>query len=348
MDIYLIVIVSCFFCLIYVSFVKELDLLLSSTLVIILFIIAGFRHEVGTDFKTYVYFINLIKEGRDTYMEPGFELMTKLLMGSGFEYQSVFFVSSLITLTFFFLFIIKHSKLYTLSVIIFFLFPIFYLASFNGVRQFIAVSIFLYSIRFILDEKLFHYCLLILVGALFHKTILLMLPLYFCLNRRLDVKITILTLILYVSFITFLPFIGRTLGFPDKYFTDVLATEGNNYKALVFPFIFIIYCFFESKYKDKCNDKNITYNMLFIGSLISITPIISSLPSAPVIRMSSYFTPMVIIFLSNFSLVFSKLGIRVMYYFSVILVSFLYFYSTVFIYGEKYNLVPYFYNFKIL
>ncbi|HBC3604841.1 TPA: EpsG family protein [Vibrio parahaemolyticus] len=347
MDIYLLLIFFSFFCLMIVCFVKELDLLISSVFIIILFIVAGLRYDVGTDFSTYVYFINLINNGHDTYMESGFELMIKLLLDSGFEEQSVFFVSSLITITFFYFFIIKHSEQYTFSVIIFFLFPIFYLASFNGVRQFIAISIFLYSIRFILEKKLTSYCIIIVVGSFFHKTILLMLPLYFILNKRLGVKKTILTSILFVSFVSFLPFIGRALGFPEKYFTDVLVTEGINYKALVFPCIFIIYCFFETKCKEKCNDKNITYNMLFIGSLISITPLISSLPSAPVIRMSSYFTPVIIIFFSNFSFVFVKSEIRVIYYLLVVLLSVLYFYSTVFVAGERYNLVPYFYNLRI-
>lgn len=348
MDVYYIAIVLCFFCLIFSILAKKLDLLVSFILIAIFCIIAGFRYNVGTDFKTYVYFINLIKDGHDTYMEPGFEILIKFLIGSGFEVQSVFFISSLITLTFFYLFIIKHSKLYTLSVVIFFLFPIFYLASFNGVRQFIAIGFFLYSLRFILDRKILSYGLFILLGALFHKTILLMLPLYFLLDKKLNLRKTILVSIFYVSVVSFLPYVGRALGFPEKYFTDVLVTEGNNYKAFVFPFIFMVFSIFKSKYNAKCNDSNITYNMLFIGSLISITPLISSLPSMPVIRMSSYFTPMVIVFFSNFSFLFCKSELRVMYYFIIVLLSFLYFYSTVFISGEKYSLVPYFYNLKII
>ncbi|MBY8176897.1 EpsG family protein [Vibrio fluvialis] len=348
MDVYYIAIVLCFFCLIFSILAKKIDLLVSFILMAIFCIIAGFRYNVGTDFKTYVYFINLIKGGHDTYMEPGFEILIKLLIGSGFEEQSIFFISSLITLTFFYLFIIKHSKLYTLSVVIFFLFPIFYLASFNGVRQFIAIGFFLYSLRFILDRKILSYGLFILLGALFHKTILLMLPLYFLLDKKINLRKTILVSIFYISFVSFLPYVGRALGFPEKYFTDVLVTEGNNYKALVFPFIFMVFYIFESKYNAKCNDNNITYNMLFIGSLISITPLISSLPSTPVIRMSSYFTPMVIVFFSNFSFLFRKSELRIMYYFVIVLLSFLYFYVTVFISGEKYSLVPYFYNLKII
>ncbi|MEM5532999.1 EpsG family protein [Pseudoalteromonas arctica] len=337
----------CFYFLMLVTTTKKIDFPLSFILVFLLFLISGFRYEVGTDYDTYVSFIKLIKEGRDTYMEPGFELMVKMLTSSGFETQSVFLISSLITLTFFFLFILRYSENYTLSVVIFFLFPIFYLASFNGVRQFIAVSIFLYSLKFILDKKVFAYITLICIGALFHKTILLMLPLYFILGRRASYKSTVLIIITYIFIASLLPFIGRALGFPDKYFTDALVTEGKNYKALAFPCFFIVYCCFEKQYKGGELIKNLTYNMLFIGSLISITPLISTLPSAPVIRMSSYFTPIVIIFLSNFSLVLQRKESRALYLIFILIISFTYFYSVVFVSGVKYNLNPYLFNFNI-
>ncbi len=348
MGVYLTIILICLFFLMLASVIRELDFLLSLILIIILIFVSGLRYQVGTDFNTYVHFINLIKDGYDTYMEPGFELLIKLLAGAGFENQAVFLFSSVITLVFFFLFIIKHSNQYTLSVVIFFLFPIFYLASFNGVRQFIAISIFLYAIRFVIRKQMMLYILFISIGSLFHKTILLMLPIYFILDREISLKNVFAISFFYICIVSFLPFIGRALGFPEKYFTDALATDGNNYKALVYPLIFISYFIFKEKYKNKFNDANITCNMLLIGSLISITPLISSLPAAPTIRMSSYFTPIVIIFLANLTLVFRTGLVRVLYCFSIILLSFVYFYITVFIDGERYKLLPFIFNLKVL
>ncbi|MFM5622906.1 EpsG family protein [Aeromonas veronii] len=348
MEVYILVLFLCIFCFFITSIVRGVDLLVSVTLIFALLLVSGFRYKVGTDFNTYLYFIELIRDGHDTYMEPGFELMVRFLTSSGFEEQSIFLISSLLTLTFFYLFIIKHSKQYTLSVVIFYLFPIFYLASFNGVRQFIAVSIFLYSIRFILANNFISYFTLIVAASFIHKTVLLMLPVYFLLNIKINNKRAVIISVLYIGLINFLPFVGRALGFPEKYFSDALVTDGNNFKALIFPLIFAFYCFIEKRYQGKCKDENVTYNMLLIGSLISITPLMSSLPSAPVIRMSSYFTPIVIVLLANAPFVFKSLSVKLFYYTGVVIVSILYFSSTVLIGGEKFNLVPYSFNFQIL
>lgn len=61
----------------------------------------------------------------------------------------------------------------------------YYSFGFNRIRQYLAISIFLYSFKFIENKNLKKYLLMIFIGSLFHKIILFCLPLYFILNLKL-------------------------------------------------------------------------------------------------------------------------------------------------------------------
>jgi len=145
---------------------------------IIISIIVGYRYNVGVDWDGYR--IAFLDSGSLTFRENSFEfgyfIINKTMNLLGFSYQQLFFLINFIT----WYFIYKSIPNRLLFYFIFFLFcSEFFFWSMNGIRQFTAISLLLFSIKYIIDRKLIKYLLLLAVASLFHKTVFFLFPLYF-------------------------------------------------------------------------------------------------------------------------------------------------------------------------
>lgn len=311
-----------------------------------LIFIAGFRYYVGTDYKTYVLLANNIYDGLPSYMEFGFVYLLKISHFLGFNTQFVFLISSYITMILFFKYFKENSNDILFSLFLFFLFPVFFFASFNGVRQFIAVGIFLYSTRFILSRSFIKFFSCVLFGALFHYTILLMIPCFFVFNRVHKLYVYIVIAAIYGIATNLLGHYGMLLGGPKKYFTDVFD-YGFNIKSLVPVVLFLMMSFLYKKYYAANKDAVLSFNFLYVSSLIVLTPIVSSLPSGLVLRVSSYFTPVMLIVLVNMGVLYKNPVVRFLYFGFVLILATFYFLVTLIDNGESYSLLPYQFNFYL-
>ncbi|WP_425609801.1 EpsG family protein, partial [Vibrio splendidus] len=152
-------------------------------------LLSGFRYDVGTDFSNYLHYFYLIELGYDDVAEISFVYLFKFSQFIGLTEQFVFFVLALI-ISFGFISYFKYfcDKSGFLAIYLFFTVSIFYFASFNLVRQFTAVAIFLFSVRYIIERRMFKYILMILFSSSFHISALLMLPLYFVMNKNYNLK----------------------------------------------------------------------------------------------------------------------------------------------------------------
>jgi len=159
----------------------------------ILIFIGGFRDGLGVDYNTYKYIYNNLDYA--ITMEKGYYVLNYFFNKLGFPVYIIFLISISITLIFVFHTISKYSKIWFVSFFIFFTNPGLYFENFSGVRQFIAISIFFFSIKYIIERNIFKYFFMIFIGVLFHKSILFMIPFYFLLNINYS-KIQIITLIL--------------------------------------------------------------------------------------------------------------------------------------------------------
>lgn len=142
-------------------------------------LLAAFRYDVGTDYLyTYVPRFNEIAEGKENYFEYGFFMLNKLIQVFTLDYFWLFLTCAVITYSLVFESIYKYLDDPTFGVLMFVISTAFF-TSLNTTRQYIAIAIFLYAIRFIQNKQLFRYAAAILIAALFHKSILIMLPVYF-------------------------------------------------------------------------------------------------------------------------------------------------------------------------
>lgn len=147
---------------------------------VILFALSALRQNVGNDYIRYVEFMHLAYCDAYVPTEAGFNLLSKYVyIMSGFEnYLLVFAIFSFFTVLIFMLAIYEQSDDFPMT---FFLFMTlgYYFQTFNTVRYYLALAAALYSMKFVIRKQWIRFILLALLGSLFHKSILVVLPLFF-------------------------------------------------------------------------------------------------------------------------------------------------------------------------
>lgn len=146
----------------------------------ILFSLSAARINVGNDYAKYVEFMHLVNCDSYVPTEIGFNLVVKILYGlSGYEnFLLVFAFYAFVTVLFFLLGMYEGSDDFPLT---FFLFMAlgYYFQTFSTVRYYLALAIALYAMKFVLRRQWGRFFLLVLLGSAFHKSLLVVIPLYF-------------------------------------------------------------------------------------------------------------------------------------------------------------------------
>lgn len=147
---------------------------------LILFLLSACRLNVGNDYAKYVEFMHLVNCDAYVPTEIGFNLLVKLIYGlSGYEnFLLVFAFYSFVTVLFFLLAMYEQSDEFGMT---FFLFMTlgYYFQTFSTVRYYLALALALYSMKFVLRRQWGRFVVLVVLGATFHKSLLVVIPLYF-------------------------------------------------------------------------------------------------------------------------------------------------------------------------
>lgn len=148
---------------------------------VLLFAVSACRYQVGNDYPRYEeYFRLMMIEGSDGVpTEMGFNLLAKgiqYLFGSGVNLL-IFAVFSAATV---FLFL---KEIYGLSVEFGFSFLLFmtfgyYFNSMNTVRYYLALALAVVAMKYVLKKEYGKFILVVLLAASFHKSVLLVIPVY--------------------------------------------------------------------------------------------------------------------------------------------------------------------------
>lgn len=152
---------------------------------LLLFTVSALRLNVGNDYAKYVEYFHLIRCKLDTPTvvptEFGFNavcILIYLLSGRNENYLLMFALFAFATIFLFIKAIYKQADSFAFS---FFLFMClgYYFQSFNTVRYYFALAIAVSCIPYVLNREWLKFILLCLLGATFHKSLLLVIPLYF-------------------------------------------------------------------------------------------------------------------------------------------------------------------------
>ncbi|MDE1239238.1 EpsG family protein [Vibrio aestuarianus] len=144
----------------------------------IVFVISSIRYNVGSDYPNYAEIFYSIQDGGSKDIEVGFRYINLLFSSLGFGFQSFVFFISFIT---YFIFYRSYPK--EKSYIYHFVFLCtLYLYTLSNLRSSIVYGLsFIAILKYMDDNKILNFCLLIFFSMLFHKSsvVYLIIPIIF-------------------------------------------------------------------------------------------------------------------------------------------------------------------------
>lgn len=151
-----------------------------------LFLISALREGISFDYYyTYVPVYYTVAAGGSTHCELGYVLLNKLIYYVFNNVDWVFIITSFIFLIALFVVIYERSVSIPLSIFLLIGTRLYY-TSFGQIRQYIVIAIFLYSLKYIEQNKLIKYFLITLIASSIHTLALVYLPVYFVCKKKVS------------------------------------------------------------------------------------------------------------------------------------------------------------------
>lgn len=190
-------------------------------------------------------------------------------------------------------------KYFALAIFLFIFQPDNILVLSSGIRQFIAVSIFLLSVDYLVKRQYLRYLFLIISASLFHTSVLVFIPLIFLnlVNWKIRAPYIIIFLIAFVSLIYLQQDIFTQVeGLLAFYFNEYQSYTKSGFEKVSFGlgfyfnagiYLFVLYLGSKEKY----SDVNIFYKLVIISLFLIALNLAVNMAS----RVSYYLYPTMII-----------------------------------------------------
>lgn len=151
----------------------------------VLFALSALRIGIGNDYWVYRdHFLHIMSGDTAVSYEIGFQALVKVLQGLfGYDnYRIVFAVMAFLTSLFFLKGLFDNTDWFVMS---FFLFMAngFYFMSFSNVRYYFVMAVCAYAMKFLFAEDYVKFVFWIVLAAFFHKSVLLVIPVYLIAHR---------------------------------------------------------------------------------------------------------------------------------------------------------------------
>lgn len=239
--------------------------------------------------------------GYEQKFENGYLLFSKII-GLFFESgQAITAVTSMVIIFLLYWLIYKYSMNYMLSISLYVSLGI-YQTEMNMARNAIAIFICYLAMKYIEEEKLIKYILMISIASTFHTTAIIFSPLYFLSKIKLTLKQFLILFLALFPLIGFFPVLSPYLDLfiPARYSAYILGNT-TKYEALMLgilniALVLLVVCFSNrSKWKSAFQEHYVGFWMLLLN--IFSFGIAYFLPIGT--RIAALFGPYMIIFLPN-------------------------------------------------
>lgn len=314
-----------------------------------LFLISGFR-VVGTGTDTTLY--KLYFETIDLYnynttwldFEIGYYLLNEFVRLITDDYQYIFILAAFVTQYLINKTLKDYSLSYSLSIFLY-ITLFFYYHSFNILRQYIAISLVFFSIKYIINKDLWKFLCIVLIASLFHRTALIMLPFYWIsrwnISNLMYIILTLIAIIFSIATDKIVHLISLVI--PKFTFYVNYSQEGASVNSIILIIsIVIIFSLIYRKrliLKDKSTTIyiNLVYFALFFNILVKGNFVFS--------RIGEYFYIFILLLIPVCIKILNKY-IRVILYLLIIPIMFLY--HNYLMSSNNSGVVPYESNFNII
>lgn len=257
---------------------RNTAIFLSVSLTLLIFV-TSCRYAIGFDYFSYrdIYDWSVAMPFgeilRTRWGEPLFFLACKAIGMSGCPYQGFLLVVNSFLLAVAMHFILRYSKMPWLSVYLYITLQ-FLAYNMNLIRQSIATAFFLLAYPFLKKQRLLPFTILILIGGLFHNSLLFLYPLYFLLPRKHSrTSLLLLAALTAAVYLLFEPLFHLLQPFlPIKYtsYQNSFFWQANNVSYVLFP---ALYCLLIYLFRNRISDpvlRSISVNSAVYQLIISL------------------------------------------------------------------------------
>lgn len=287
MNIYRVIFLILLVCFMFEDYIKKdkkIYKIIKLFSVLLVVLMVGLRGFLGPDIKNY-YNAYILIPNLDNLtwryleyqiMEPGYLIVNSIIKTLGIEFWGVLFFSSLITMINLYKFFNYFSNYFFYSLTFYYVRWLF-LKDFIQIRNAIASSFLLVSFISLKEKKYKRFIFLILVGCLFHKTVIigLTLPIFQYFYRKKRCRNIILLVCFILPFVSTKKYLNSILipifGADNVYLTGVYSTRESNlviyYFYIIFMIIYILNRFLKKKYNNQEFLESILGYSLFFNSL---------------------------------------------------------------------------------
>ncbi len=316
-------------------------------ILLISIVFSGFRLNVGTDYISYTLLFESIYSSNDfNFTEPFTYIIVKFIKNLGLGNEFIFLLYAIIPILGLHRFLLLNDKFNSrlISYFIFFTFPIFYLSSFNQIRQWAAIGVSLYAIYYIATGNMLKFFTTILIASFMHLSAFILF-IYIFINKRFHfyyvLVITLCSIIFSNLFFSFIEYTPYAIYIID----DGLRFEGGNYIALSFYLILSSLIVYKFKYFNRYYDVSVIKIILSNMNLLSIFTIIIGLflniDFLSMMRLNSFFIINLVISLPILidDIISNKL--KSVFFYILIIFGSSYCFYTLLINGEINHLTPF-------
>ena len=242
----------------------------------------GFRWETGTDWDPYHNFfeeLTISEQPEDSEFDIGYVCFTYVIRTLTDNYTVFLTIYAILFYGSFFYLIFKASKYPFTSLLVFYMCTVYYLGM-N--RQFMAMMLYAIGLVKMIENKKGIYIFMILLGAFFHKTILIGLIALF-INKKLNtiwvIGILAITMLIAASgIINRLPIglfalLGNQAGDKMEYYSinGDATSMASMLLATIRRLIWIVpLMVFEKRVEDKPQGYHLFFNLYLIGTVFYI------------------------------------------------------------------------------
>lgn len=311
---------------------------------ILLAFFSGLRFKVGVDYDNYISIFN--QDVDYSVNEPGFELLISALTSIGATYQMMFLIMAIITQCFVYNTFKRYAHGFWLATIVYYCFSTFYLASFNGSRQYVAIAICIWALKYVYDKKIVRFLIsIILASFCFHYTALLFIPIYYFLQYDYTKKNILFQIICVFFGARFLDFIVSFT--PYLVYLERERDMQVHDTVYIFTLLSLFIAFASNKFILIKIDKVLkNMNLLCLYTLILVLIQTSGILIQMMLRINSYFLFAYLCILPN--IVCSlKPRMKSLTFLMVVVAAIAYLSKTIVFNGDNYSLVPYKMNFLL-